>query len=198
MDDDLDAVVLAAAGLTRIDRLDAATELLDLGFWPSAPGQGALAVEIRSDETDRNLLAALRKLDHAPTRLTVTAEREVLAKLEAGCSAPIGATAVVDAEMLLVSATVYRPDGSEYRTASHAAVLDGSAQDRLDEALALGGRVAAELLENGAADLADLATTVAEAPADGDHSAGPGLATPAAAQPADDDSTAAPRTTGTD
>lgn len=179
VDDDLDAVVLAAAGLGRIDRLSAATELLDLGFWPSAPGQGALAVEIRSDETDRGLLAALRKIEHAPTRLTVTAEREVLAKLEAGCSAPIGATAVVDAELLLVSATVYRPDGTEYRTASHAAVLDGSAQERLDEALAVGGRVATELLENGAADLADLATTVAEDTTDGPYTAGPGLATPA-------------------
>ncbi|MCU0116043.1 MULTISPECIES: hydroxymethylbilane synthase [Curtobacterium] len=179
VDDDLDAVVLAAAGLGRIDRLSAATELLDLGFWPSAPGQGALAVEIRTDETDRGLLAALRKIEHAPTRLTVTAEREVLAKLEAGCSAPIGATAVVDAELLLVSATVYRPDGTEYRTASHAAVLDGSAQDRLDEALAVGGRVATELLENGAAELADLATTVAEDTTDGPYTAGPGLATPA-------------------
>jgi len=179
VDDDLDAVVLAAAGLGRIDRLSAATELLDLGFWPSAPGQGALAVEIRTDETDRGLLAALRKIEHAPTRLTVTAEREVLAKLEAGCSAPIGATAVVDTELLLVSATVYRPDGTEYRTASHAAVLDGSAQDRLDEALAVGGRVATELLENGAAELADLATTVAEDTTDGPYTAGPGLATPA-------------------
>jgi hydroxymethylbilane synthase len=177
--DDLDAVVLAAAGLGRIDRLGEATELLDLGFWPSAPGQGALAIETRADETDRNLLAALRKIDHAPTRLTVAAEREVLAKLEAGCSAPIGATAIVDAEMLLVSATVYRPDGTEYRTASHAAVLDGSPQDRLDEALDVGGRVATELLENGAGELADLADTVAEDTTDGPYTAGPGLATPA-------------------
>ena len=158
--DDLDAVVLAAAGLGRIERLAEATELLDLGFWPSAPGQGALAIEVRADESDRNLVSALRKIEHAPTRLTVSAERQVLAKLEAGCSAPIGATAIVDAEMLLVSATVYRPDGSEYRTASHAAVLDGSAQDRLAEALEVGGRVAAELLENGAGDLADLADSV--------------------------------------
>jgi hydroxymethylbilane synthase len=179
VDDDLDAVVLAAAGLGRIDRLGEATELLDLGFWPSAPGQGALAIETRADETDRNLLAALRKIDHAPTRLTVAAEREVLAKLEAGCSAPIGATAIVDAEMLLVSATVYRPDGTEYRTASHAAVLDGSPQDRLDEALDVGGRVATELLENGAGELADLADTVAEDTTDGPYTAGPGLATPA-------------------
>jgi hydroxymethylbilane synthase len=181
VEDDLDAIVLAAAGLGRIGRLDAATELLDLGFWPSAPGQGALAVEIRADEDDRNLLAALRKIEHAPTRLTVTAEREVLAKLEAGCSAPIGATAVVDAEMLLVSATVYSPDGSEYRTASHAAMLDGSAQDRLDEALSVAGRVADELLENGAAELADLPATSGPGTGEPDtgHTAGPGLATPA-------------------
>lgn len=173
--------MLAAAGLGRIGRLDAATELLDLGFWPSAPGQGALAVEIRADEDDRNLLAALRKIEHAPTRLTVTAEREVLAKLEAGCSAPIGATAVVDAEMLLVSATVYSPDGSEYRTASHAAMLDGSAQDRLDEALSVAGRVADELLENGAAELADLPATTGPGSDEPDtgHTAGPGLANPA-------------------
>ncbi|MBF4582475.1 hydroxymethylbilane synthase [Curtobacterium sp. VKM Ac-2865] len=177
--DDLDAVVLAAAGLSRIDRLAEATELLDLGFWPSAPGQGALAIETRADETDRTLLAALRKIDHAPTRLTVAAEREVLAKLEAGCSAPIGATAIVDGEILLVSATVYRPDGAEYRTSSHAAVLDGTPQDRLDEALEVGGRVATELLENGAGELADLADTVAEDTTDGPYTAGPGLATPA-------------------
>jgi hydroxymethylbilane synthase len=177
--DDLDAVVLAAAGLSRIDRLAEATELLDLGFWPSAPGQGALAIETRADESDRTLLAALRKIDHAPTRLTVAAEREVLAKLEAGCSAPIGATAIVDGEILLVSATVYRPDGAEYRTSSHAAVLDGTPQDRLDEALEVGGRVATELLENGAGELADLADTVAEDTTDGPYTAGPGLATPA-------------------
>ena len=117
----------ARGGRPRAHRpLSAATELLDLGFWPSAPGQGALAVEIRADEADDDLLAALRKIEHAPTRLTVTAEREVLAKLEAGCSAPIGATAVVDAELLLVSARPSTaPTAPSTARASHAAVLDG-------------------------------------------------------------------------
>ena len=157
--DDLDAVVLAAAGLERIGRLDeAATDLLHLGFWPTAPGQGALAVEARADESDRSLTAGLRGLEHATSRLTITAEREVLAVLEAGCSAPIGATAVLDAELLLVSATVYRPDGTEYRTSSHAAHLEpGPAHERLAEAREVAGRVAAELLANGAAELADIA-----------------------------------------
>ena len=90
----------------------------------------------------------------------MTAEREVLAKLEAGCSAPISATAVLDAELLLLTATVYRPDGSEYRTASHAAQLEpGPAHERLAEAREVAARVATELLENGAAELADIADT---------------------------------------
>jgi hydroxymethylbilane synthase len=166
IEDDLDAVVLAAAGLGRIDRIDAATDLLELGFWPTAPGQGALAVETRAGVTDAAgapfaaLAKGLRGIENAPTRLTVTAERQVLAKLEAGCSAPIGATAVVDAELLLVTATVYRPDGTEYRTASHAAHLEpGPAHARLAEAVEVADRVAAELLENGAADLADIASS---------------------------------------
>ncbi|WIB63671.1 hydroxymethylbilane synthase [Curtobacterium sp. MCBD17_040] len=153
---DLDAVMLSAAGLGRLGRLADATELIGLGFWPTAPGQGALAIEVRGDQGDRALERGLRGIEHAESRLTVTAEREVLARLEAGCTAPIGAHAVVDAELLLVSATVYRPDGTEYRTASHGAHLEpGPAHERLDEARDVARRVAEELLANGAADLAD-------------------------------------------
>lgn len=157
---DLDAVMLSAAGLGRLDRLADATELIGLGFWPSAPGQGALAIEVRDGHGDAALDKGLRGIEHAESRLTVTAEREVLATLEAGCSAPIGATAVVDAELLLITATVYRPDGTEYRSASHGAHLEpGPAHVRLAEARAVAVRVAQELLDNGAADLADIAST---------------------------------------
>lgn len=163
---DLDAVMLSAAGLERLDRLGDATELIGLGFWPPAPGQGALAVEVReeslrsSDPADRALAKGLRGIEHAPSRLSVVAEREVLARLEAGCSAPIGAQAVIDAELLLVTATVYRPDGSARRTASHGAHLDpGPVHERLQEAREVAGRVAQELLDSGAADLADIAST---------------------------------------
>lgn len=91
-DGELDAVVLARAGLARLDRLADATDTLDLGTMLPAPGQAALAVECRDD--DHEMVALLQStLDHAPTRAAVTAERAVLAVLEAGCTAPIAALA---------------------------------------------------------------------------------------------------------
>jgi len=91
----VDAVVLAMAGLERLGRLDEVTQILDLDLMIPAPGQGALAVECRSVKDDVRLHDALAKLDHAESRLAVTAERELLAALEAGCSAPVGAHAAV-------------------------------------------------------------------------------------------------------
>jgi hydroxymethylbilane synthase len=153
--DDLDAVMLSAAGLSRLGVLDRATDLFGLGFWPSAPGQGALALEVREGDSGPDLLTGLRALDHRETRLTVTAEREVLAGLEAGCAAPIGASAVIDAGLLLLSATVYRPDGGQRLTASHGVTLEpGSLASQLSDVHEVAGRVVDELLENGAADLA--------------------------------------------
>jgi hydroxymethylbilane synthase len=155
--DDLDAVLLSAAGLDRLGRLDEATELLGLGFWPSAPGQGALAIEVREGDAGPDLGRGLRALDHRETRLIVTAERDILAGLEAGCAAPIGATAVIDAGLLLVSATVYRPDGAERLTASHGVTLEpGSLASQLADVHEVSRRVVDELLLGGAADLAPL------------------------------------------
>ncbi len=90
---ELDAVVLASAGLARLGRLAEATELLDPSLMLPAPAQGALAVECRAE--DDELVEILGRLDHAPTRAAVTAERALLAVLEAGCSAPVGALAVI-------------------------------------------------------------------------------------------------------
>ncbi|MGV3561814.1 MAG: hydroxymethylbilane synthase [Nocardioides sp.] len=113
-DGQLDAVVLARAGLARIDRLTEATEVLDPLQMLPAPGQGALAVECRSD--DAALIAALAVLDDPRTRAAVDAERAVLATLEGGCSAPIGALAEVvegeDEEELWVRAIALSPDGA--------------------------------------------------------------------------------------
>jgi hydroxymethylbilane synthase len=92
---DLDAVVLAGAGLARLGRSDVVSEAIDPRIMLPAPGQGALAVECRDDETDVALLDALRSLDDDATRAAVTAERALLAALEAGCSAPVGALATV-------------------------------------------------------------------------------------------------------
>lgn len=154
--DDLDAVVLAAAGLGRLGRLAVVSQYFELSDWPTAPGQGALAIEVQ-ESVPSSLEQVLRRLDHATSRHTATAERAVLARLEAGCAAPVGATAVVDASLLLVTATVLSTDGSRSLTSSHAGVLEGTPADRDALALELGARVADELLERGAADLAPLA-----------------------------------------
>ena len=121
------------------------TELLSLDSWPTAPAQGALAIETRAG--DEHLVA---RLDHADTRLAVEAERGVLARLEAGCAAPIGAHAFVEDGLLFLSARVYRPDGGAFVTSSHAMAVDA------DAATDIAARVADELLSLGAADLAPL------------------------------------------
>jgi hydroxymethylbilane synthase len=88
---ELDAVVLAAAGLGRLGRTEDVTDFLSVDTVLPAPGQGALAIECAADNAD--LVAALGELDDPFTRAAVTAERSLLAALEAGCSAPVGALA---------------------------------------------------------------------------------------------------------
>jgi hydroxymethylbilane synthase len=135
----VDAVVLARAGLARLGRLAEVTETLDpIQVLPS-PGQGALAVECRSDDTD--VLAALAPLEDPSTRAAVTAERQLLSTLEAGCTAPVGALAeVVEGE-----------DGPELWLRGALGQDDGvrrlSANGPVDDPVALGKRLAIELLE---------------------------------------------------
>lgn len=144
---DLDAVILAAAGLERIGRSDDVTDYLSLSGWPTAPGQGALALEVRTG--DEKLVAAL---DHKPTHIIVDAERAVLAQLEAGCAAPIAAHGFIDDGLLFLDARVYAPDGSDRVTSSHALYVSDSTTPAADVA----GRVSAELIALGAADIAPL------------------------------------------
>ena len=145
----LDAVVLAFAGLARLDRLDAVTEVLEPDQMLPAPGQGALAVECRDVEPDAALLAALRDLDDVATRVAVTAERSLLATLEAGCSAPVGALATVSetgGEVLvhLTGAVVCSDGRSQVRKS-----VTGSAGDAVD----VGRSLADDLLAAGASGL---------------------------------------------
>ena len=146
----LDGIVLAAAGLDRLKRLDEITEYFGIDPWPTAPAQGALAVETRAGDEK-----TVAKVDHAPSRRTAEAERAVLALLEAGCSAPIGAPAILDDGLLFLSARVYREDGSEQLTSSHALYPEDS-NDPIGE---LAKRVADELLASGAAELAPLSAS---------------------------------------
>jgi hydroxymethylbilane synthase len=155
-----DAVVLARAGLARLGRLDEATEVLDPLQLLPAPGQGALAVECRADDTD--LVAALAALEDPRSRAAVDAERAVLATLEGGCSAPIGALAEVvegdDGDELWVRAVALSRDG---RLTVRMSASGGPA-----DAVGVGTRLAREMLADGAAELDQhLTSTTPAAPA---------------------------------
>lgn len=107
---DLDAVVLAAAGLRRVGRDGDITEVISPEIMLPAPGQGALAVECRLDDrTTAWFSSALAKLNHPASRSEVTAERNLLSALEAGCSAPVGARAVATGDTLTLRAVVVDP-----------------------------------------------------------------------------------------
>jgi hydroxymethylbilane synthase len=148
---ELDGVVVAAAGLARLGRLAEATELLDPLQMLPAPAQGALAVECRAD--DLELARALAGvLDDEWTRAAVVAERAVLATLEAGCSAPVGALADVVSDLdddghavdrISLRAVVGTIDG---------ALLRASVTGDMDDAEKLGAALAAELLDMGGLD----------------------------------------------
>jgi hydroxymethylbilane synthase len=146
---EVDAVVVAHAGLSRLGRLDAVTETLGVDRMVPAPGQGALAVECRAD--DAAVAAVLGQLDDPPTRAAVTAERTVLTMLRAGCTAPVGAYAVTSSDPatasdLTLDAVVAALNGDVVRM---------SATGPLDAAEQLGRDVATQLLAAGAADLLD-------------------------------------------
>ncbi|MEW2634854.1 hydroxymethylbilane synthase [Streptomyces sp. NPDC048389] len=149
---ELDAVVLAAAGLNRIGRTDEVTDFLSVDFVLPAPGQGALAIECSASDAD--LAAALAELDDPRTRAAVTAERALLAALEAGCSAPVGALADLLGDGQAVTemrlrGVVGTTDGSSLVQLS----TTGPVPTSHDDAAALGRELADEMLAKGAAGL---------------------------------------------
>lgn len=140
----LDAVVLAVAGLKRLGRLDAVSEIFTYDAMVPAPGQGALAIEVRSDADD-DLARALALLDHPATRAATTAEREALRVLEAGCSAPVGAHATVLGGVLALTVRVTNASGTLQ--------LSETTRGPVAEAARLGATTAHSLLGRGAARL---------------------------------------------
>jgi hydroxymethylbilane synthase len=161
---DLDAVVLAAAGLSRLGRTDVVSEYFEPEVMLPAPGQGALAVECRLEDAPARengmlvedavqgvLAQALAAIDDADTRLAVSAERALLARLEAGCAAPVGALARRKGSLLYLDAVVCSPDGTR-------SVRLNKATDGLTDVGAhlLGIELAEELLAQGVAEFAEL------------------------------------------
>ncbi|HYW32373.1 MAG TPA: hydroxymethylbilane synthase [Gemmatimonas sp.] len=145
-DGEVDAALLAAAGLRRLDLGDRIVQLLDAPEWLAAPGQGAIAVQARTDDAAMN--SVLVALDHAETRASVTAERSLLAALEGGCQVPIGAAMLRDAggsAGVTLHGIIAAIDGSD--------VVRGSIAVDLRDPAAAGRALAAQLHANGGAEI---------------------------------------------
>ena len=139
---EVDAALLAAAGLRRLGLEARIVALLDPPDWLSAPGQGAIAVQARSN--DPGMIAQLATLDHANTRSAVTAERALLAALEGGCQVPIGAAMLRGTDAFggaTLHGVIAALDGSS--------VIRGSAAVDLNDPTAAGRTLAAQLLAAG-------------------------------------------------
>lgn len=149
---ELDAVVLARAGIARLGRVAEITETLDPIQMLPAPAQGALAVECRVDDVDAEHLIQ-STLDDPASRAAVTAERAMLAALEAGCSAPVGALADVVEDLDDEGKVVYRLSLRGVAATPENHLLRASATGDLTAAEELGRALAAELLDLGAAVL---------------------------------------------
>ena len=141
---DLDAVVLARAGVVRLGRAAEISETLDPMLMLPAPAQGALAVECRANDAD--LVELLAALDHAPSRSAVVAERAMLATLEAGCAAPVAAHAELAegeyGDEIYLRGAVISPDGARAIRLSRTGTPADAAE--------IGKALAADLLDAGA------------------------------------------------
>lgn len=139
-DGEYDAIILAAAGLIRLELGDRITKLMPVSESLPANGQGALGIECRSDNSRVHELLA--PLDCADTRSCVLAERAMNRRLEGGCQVPIGAFAELDGDQLRLRGLVGRPDGTE--------IIEGDIQGHRDNAEAIGTELAEYLLSRGA------------------------------------------------
>ena len=140
---EVDAAVMAAAGLARLGRLERASETFSLEAMLPAVGQGALALEARQD--DAEVLALVAAVDHRPTRLATAAERAFLRRLGGGCHIAVAALGTVEGDRLHLRGLVADTSGQR--------ILRGEIDGAADEAAALGERLAEQLLAQGAADI---------------------------------------------
>jgi hydroxymethylbilane synthase len=141
--EEVSAVILAAAGLARLGLGERATELLPLDRFPTAAGQGALAVEARADDT--RALVVARGIEHAATRSACEAERAFIEGLGAGCRAAVGASAAVSEGGLALTGSVLSEDGT--------IEIRGEELGELREARSVGEDLARRLSQDGALEL---------------------------------------------
>lgn len=152
-----DALVLAEAGLARLELAGRMSVLLRPPFFYPAVGQGALGIECRAD--DAPLREILERLIDRSALLSVLAERTVLSTLRAGCHAPLGAWTRPDGDSLRLTAVVLSLEGAQRFEAERCSVV---ATD--EDAITLGRRVAEDLLSQGAAEVMSISTAASELP----------------------------------
>jgi hydroxymethylbilane synthase len=145
-----DAIVLATAGLKRLELEGHIAAHLEPGVMPPAVSQGAIGVCARAG--DEAVLQWLRPLEHIETRVAVTAERALLRRIEGGCQVPLGALASISGAQLSLRASVCALDGSVFLEGQDGIRLDGPVS-QVTAATALGVRVAEQLLARGAGDI---------------------------------------------
>jgi hydroxymethylbilane synthase len=136
----LDAAILAEAGLNRLGLSNKISAVLDSRAFPTAPAQGALAVEIRAD--DEPLAATVSQLDDRDTRIAAETERAVLAAMHGGCSIPLGVWSRIEGDVITLEATISDVDGSQRILRNGSAPVQGAAD--------LARKIAQELLDGGA------------------------------------------------
>ncbi|MEF2071602.1 hydroxymethylbilane synthase [Consotaella aegiceratis] len=119
---EVDATLLAMAGLKRLAMEEAATEVLAIESFPPAPGQGAICVESRAD--DRTISELVRAIDHAETRIALTAERAFLAELDGSCRTPIAAHATISGTVMTLHGMILSPDGTRVHETRRTGVIE--------------------------------------------------------------------------
>ena len=142
-DGELDAVMLAYAGLVRAGSADRATQVFSPDVLMPAPAQGALAVETNAE--DAELVNAINSIADAKAGLQAAGERAILRRLEAGCTAPVAATSVIDVDIITVHGGVFALDGSRQAVASETGPLENAYE--------IGVKVAEALIEQGAFEI---------------------------------------------
>ncbi len=142
-DGELDAVMLAYAGLVRAGYADRATQVFSPEVLMPAPAQGALAVETNAE--DAELVNAINSIADAKAGLQAAGERAILRRLEAGCTAPVAATSVIDEDIITVHGGVFALDGSRQAVASETGPLENAYE--------IGVKVAEALIEQGAFEI---------------------------------------------
>jgi len=140
---EVDAILLAAAGIKRLGRETEIAELIDPQVMVPAPAQGVLVITARAN--DHEILEKMRALDHHPTRTCAMAERSFLKTLQGGCRVPVGALAEIKGEVLKLTGVIAHPNGEM--------ILKDSASDLSDNPVGLGERLAKFFLQNGAQEI---------------------------------------------